>query len=70
MSAKGGEFVMKRNSDAGPSSFVGVDIGGTKIAAALVTLGSQPVLSNQTKLPTPATEGAEAVVGAVITLVR
>ena len=61
---------MKRNSDAGPSSFVGVDIGGTKIAAALVTLGSQPVLSNQTKLPTPATEGAEAVVGAVITLVR
>lgn len=69
MSAKGGEFVMKRSADAGPSSFVGVDIGGTKIAAALVTLGSQPVLSNQTKLPTPATEGAEAVVGTVISLV-
>ena len=49
-------------------SAVGVDVGGTKIAAALVT--SEGVVGPVRTIPTPAASGGEAVLDAIAGLVR
>ncbi|AHH93526.1 ROK family protein [Kutzneria viridogrisea] len=47
---------------------VGVDVGGTKIAGALV--GADGVVRGRTVVPTPARDGARAVLAAMAELVR
>lgn len=47
---------------------IGVDIGGTKIAAALV--GPDGQVSNRSQRPTPVEQGAEAILATVVELVE
>lgn len=52
-------------------TIVAVDIGGTKIACGLVTMGeSAPVVESVVKVPTAPAEGGAAVLGRVIEQVR
>ena len=55
-----------------PRLFVAVDIGGTKIASALVTVEGSglPSVSEKSEIPTPAQSGSKAVVEAVYESVR
>ncbi|MFI8307050.1 ROK family protein [Streptomyces sp. NPDC085927] len=50
------------------ASVIGLDLGGTKIAAALV--GADGAVLDRHSLPTPATEGAEAVLDALAEAAR
>ncbi|MDI3421484.1 ROK family protein [Streptomyces luteolus] len=54
---------MRPSRERAPGSVVGLDLGGTKIAAALVAADGT-VLARHTR-PTPATEGARAVLDAL-----
>ena len=50
---------------------VAVDIGGTKIAAGVVTLGGEaPVVEAVEKVPTAAMEGGRAVLARVLEAIR
>ena len=49
-----------QSSVLGPQSFVGVDLGGTKIAASVVDVGSGAVVARQL-IPTEAHAGPGAV---------
>ena len=41
-----------------PRRFIAIDIGGTKIASAIVELASPlPLVSNKSEVPTPAQSG-------------
>ena len=52
-------------------TIVAVDIGGTKIACGLVTLGGEsPVIEKVEKVPTEAMEGGDHVLATVIAQVR
>ncbi|MBV1779966.1 ROK family protein [Paeniglutamicibacter sp. ABSL32-1] len=51
---------------AAPRTAVGIDLGGTKIAAALV--GADGSITSRSSLPTPAAAGPEAVLDAVAAL--
>ena len=54
-----------------PKLVVAVDIGGTKIAAGLVTLGGDaPVVEAVEKVPTGAMDGGKAVLGRVLEAIR
>lgn len=57
-----------------PEHIVAVDIGGTKIASALATVTSDfsktPTLEHEFELPTPAQDGASAVVEAIFEAIR
>lgn len=54
-----------------PRRFIAIDIGGTKIASAIVELASPlPLVRNKSEVPTPARSGSKAVVEAVFESVR
>ncbi|NUT35641.1 MAG: ROK family protein, partial [Hamadaea sp.] len=55
-------------SSARPSPVVGVDIGGTKILAAVV--GADGALGELIRVPTPAADGPDAVLAAAIGAAR
>ncbi|MGH3641226.1 MAG: ROK family protein [Mycobacterium sp.] len=58
---------LTRHSDPTPrSTFIGVDLGGTKTAAGLVASDGQVLI--ELSAPTPALEGPSAIIGAVVDL--
>ena len=52
-----------------PQSFIGVDLGGTKIAATVVDVGSGAVAARQ-RIPTEAHAGPDAVLARMAELIR
>ena len=48
-----------------PPTVIAVDIGGTKVAAAYVTLGENPVVAGRRSLPTADTGGGDGLIQAV-----